>query len=119
MCTVIPHYNVPLLILDPFRDLVSILDEDGEAVTNADGEILTRCQFHQHFTCPFYERRSQKRKKTLITWLSFYTIGIWTRKSSSLNVDEIEGQHLRRQVHTRQHRHPRVQVKDHAYQIFW
>ncbi len=35
-------------------------------------ESLTWGQFHQHalFTCSFYARRSQKRKKTLMTWLS-------------------------------------------------
>jgi len=30
------------------------------------------CQFHQHFTCSFYARRSQKHQMTLLTWLSFF-----------------------------------------------
>ncbi len=35
-----------------------------------------RCQFHQCSTYSFYARRSQKRKKILMTWLSFYAFGI-------------------------------------------
>jgi len=33
------------------------------------------CQFHQHFTLSFNSRRSQKLKKTLMTWLSFALLG--------------------------------------------
>jgi len=35
-------------------------------------KIFIRCQFHQHFKCSFYARRSQKRQMTLLTWLSFF-----------------------------------------------
>jgi len=40
------------------------------AVRNRDD---TRCQLHRHFMSCFCTRRSQKRKKTLMTWLSFCT----------------------------------------------
>ncbi len=30
------------------------------------------CQFHQHFTFNFYDPRAQKRKMTMLTWLSFF-----------------------------------------------
>jgi len=38
-------------------------------------------QFYQQFTSSFYVRRSQKRKKTLMTRLSFCTFGICARKN--------------------------------------
>ncbi len=38
-------------------------------------------RFHQHFTISFCTRRSQKQKKTLMTWLSFCTFGIFSQKS--------------------------------------
>ncbi len=34
--------------------------------------IVTWCQFHQHFTQSFYACRSQKRQITLKTWLYFF-----------------------------------------------
>jgi len=33
---------------------------------------ITRCQFHKHFMCTFYTRRSQKCQMTPLTWLSFF-----------------------------------------------
>ncbi len=40
-----------------------------------------RFQFPQRFTYSFYARRSQKRKKILTTWLSYYALGNYGRKS--------------------------------------
>ncbi len=37
-----------------------------------------RARFHQCSTYSFYARRSQKRKKILMTWLSSYAFGIST-----------------------------------------
>jgi len=34
------------------------------------------CQFHQHCTFSFYMLKSQKRKKSLMSWLSFCSFGI-------------------------------------------
>jgi len=49
--------------------------------------ILTRCLFHQHFTSTFYAQRSQKHKKSSV---SFCAIGICACKSCSSNVCEID-----------------------------
>jgi len=49
-------------------------------------EIDGRCQFHQHFTSSFCARKSQKRKKTLMTWLSFYICGICASKKLHVNM---------------------------------
>jgi len=47
-------------------------------------KTLSICgQFHLRFTSTFYLRRSQKRKKTLMTWQTFSTFGICARKSWS------------------------------------
>jgi len=42
---------------------------------------VTRAQFHQHFMYSFYARRSQKRKKILMTWLYFNTFEIYKCQS--------------------------------------
>ena len=47
------------------------------------GQVDYWGRFHQHFTHSFHQWRYQKRKKTLMTWLSFFTFGIWVRKSSA------------------------------------
>jgi len=39
------------------------------------GEIGSRSPFHKHFKCSFCVRRSQKSKKTQMTWLSFVLLG--------------------------------------------
>jgi len=48
-----------------------------------------RCQFHQHFRCSFYARRSQKCKKDWQLDCLFYASGICVHKSCKYNVDEI------------------------------
>ncbi len=45
------------------------------------GEIGWRGQFHQHYKSIFYTRRSQKCKKTLVTWQSLCTFGIFECKN--------------------------------------
>jgi len=45
-----------------------------------------RCQFHQHFTSVFYKLISQKRKKILMTWMSFCAFGICVHKKLCLNM---------------------------------
>jgi len=47
-------------------------------------QLDTWGKFHQHFTSSFYWRRSQKRKKTLVTWQFFWAFGIYVHKSCSL-----------------------------------
>jgi len=59
------------------------------ACVNVD-EIDTKCQFHQCFKYSFYVRRSQKRKNTVKSSVSFYAFGICERKSCKKNIDEIE-----------------------------
>jgi hypothetical protein len=50
----------------------------------------TRAQFHQHSMYSFYARRSQKRKNSVKSSVSFYTFGIYEHKGCSKNVDEID-----------------------------
>jgi len=45
--------------------------------------ITTSGQYHQHFMNSFYAHRYQKRKKTLMTWLSFCAFGICEHKGCS------------------------------------
>ncbi len=47
-------------------------------------------QFHQGSMRSFYARRSQKRKNSVKTLVSFYDFGIHTRKSCAKNIDEID-----------------------------
>ncbi len=46
--------------------------------------------FHQRFMSSFYACRSQKREKTLMTWLSFFAFEIFALKSCQENVGEID-----------------------------
>jgi len=48
--------------------------------------FLFWCQFHQHFKCSFLACRSQKRKKTLMTSLSFCAFGICICKTLHVNM---------------------------------
>jgi len=50
----------------------------------------TRDQFHQHFTSNICSWRSQKRKKTVKSSVSFWLFRIFSSKSCSLIVGEIE-----------------------------
>ncbi len=43
--------------------------------------IPISCQFHQHAYDKLLSAKSQKRKKTQMTWLSFCAFGFWTCKS--------------------------------------
>jgi len=53
-----------------------------ENVTPSDNHTDIRCQFNQRFTSSFYGHRSQKRKKTLINYLTvFSAFGICAHKS--------------------------------------
>jgi len=40
--------------------------------------------------CSFYAQSSQKRKNSVKSSVSFYTFGIYRRKSCSKNIDEID-----------------------------
>ena len=58
-------------------------------VFNVD-EIDTWAQFHQCPTYSFYAHRSGKHKKDSQVVNLFYAFGIYERKGSTLNVDEID-----------------------------
>ncbi len=62
------YENNPLCCLDIYSLLAIILSD-------------TRGWYHQCFMSSFYARRSQKRKMTVMTWLSFCSFGIYLLKS--------------------------------------
>jgi len=51
-------------------------DEQYPWIVSLTQRIVTRGRFHQHFRSSFCKRWSQSCKKTVKTWLSFYTFGI-------------------------------------------
>ncbi len=50
----------------------------------------SRAQFHQRSMFSFYAHRSQKRKISVKSSVSFYAVGIRTHKSCEPNIDEID-----------------------------
>ncbi len=52
--------------------------------------LAIRGWFHKRFTSSFYKRRSQKRKKTLMTCLSFALLGSLHIKAAHKHAGEIE-----------------------------
>lgn len=54
---------------------------------------VTRCQIHQHFISRFLVSRKKdpkKRKKILLTWMSFCTLGSSLVKAARKHIGEIE-----------------------------
>ncbi len=55
-------------------------------ITYPSPAISTRGWFHQHFMISFCNCRSQKHKKTLVTWLSFTLLGSASVKTARKHV---------------------------------
>jgi len=66
-----PTSSLHMLICNLFLSLTEFPNSIYYRLLN-----VYRCQFHKRFMISFYARWSRKHKKTLMTWLNFYAVGI-------------------------------------------
>ena len=79
-----------LRILHFGKMLVKTRAEGGKIFSIFLSKLYTKCQCHQHFTCSFYLRRSQKRKNNSQLKQFFALLGSAGVKIARKHVDEID-----------------------------